>query len=92
MPGRVSPGTGPAQPAPQARRGALAWRRLPAAAEVATIGTGYFAYSLVRLAIQAARPAAFAHAAQLWTAEKRLHLDVEPYLNHFAAPRPQRPP
>jgi hypothetical protein len=39
----------------------------------------------VRLAIRAVRPTAFAHAAQLWTAEKRLRLDVEPYLNHLAA-------
>lgn len=50
---------------------------------MATIGAGYIAYSLVRLAIRAGRPAAFAHAAQLWTAERRLHL--EPYLNHLAA-------
>ena len=37
-------------PAP-ARRAGLAWPRLPAAAELATIGAGYAAYSLVRLAI-----------------------------------------
>jgi hypothetical protein len=71
-------------PAP-ARRAGLAWPRLPAAAELATIGTGYAAYSLVRLAIRAGRQAAFAHAAQLWQAERRLHLTAEPYLNHLAA-------
>ena len=43
-------------PAP-ARRAGLASPRLPAAAELATIGAGYAAYSLVRLAIRpAARP------------------------------------
>jgi hypothetical protein len=83
--GRVSRVTWPIQPAAGARRGLLAWRRLPLSAEVATIGAGYMAYSLVRVAIRAGRPAAFAHAAQLWRAERCLHLDVEPYLNHLAA-------
>ena len=55
------------------------------AAEVATIGTGYAAYSLVRLAIRASRHAALAHAAQLWTAKRWLHMDAEPCLNHLAA-------
>jgi hypothetical protein len=68
-----------------ARRDGLAWPRLPAAAELATIGAGYAAYSLVRLAIRAGRQVAFAHAAQLWQAERRLHLTAEPYLNHLAA-------
>jgi hypothetical protein len=67
------------------RRAGLAWPRLPAAAELATIGAGYGAYSLVRLAIRAGRGVAFAHAAQLWLAERRLHLAVEPYLNHPTA-------
>lgn len=71
-------------PAP-ARRAGLTWPRLPAAAELATIGAGYAAYSLVRLAIRASRPAAFAHAAELWRAERRLHLTAEPCLNHLAA-------
>ncbi len=48
-----------------ARRAGLAWPRLPAAAELATIGAGYAAYSLVRLAIHAGRHAAFGHAALL---------------------------
>ena len=40
-----------------ARRAGLTWPRLPAAAGLATIGAGYAAYSLVRLAIRAtARP------------------------------------
>jgi hypothetical protein len=85
VPGRMSAGIWPAPPASQARRGALAWRRLPVAAEVATIAARYFAYSLVRLAIRAGRPAAFAHAAELWRAERWLHVDAEPYLNHLAA-------
>jgi hypothetical protein len=71
-------------PAP-ARRAGLAWPRLPAAAELATVGAGYAAYSLVRLAIRASRQAAFAHAAWLWQIERRLHLTAEPYLNHLAA-------
>ena len=70
---------------PPARWAGLTWPRLPAAAELATIGAGYAAYSLVRLAIRACRPAAFAHAAQLWQTERRLHLTAEPYLNHLAA-------
>ena len=80
-PAHVRPVTAPAP----ARRAGLTWPRLPAAAELATIGAGYAAYSLVRLAIRAGRPAAFAHAAQLWQAERLLHLTAEPYLNHLAA-------
>jgi hypothetical protein len=68
-----------------ARQVGLAWPRLPAAAEVATIGAGYAAYSLIRLAIRAGHRVAFTHAAELWHAERRLHLTVEPYLNHLAA-------
>jgi len=64
-----------------AHRAGLAWPRLRAAAELATIGAGYGAYALVRLAIHAGRHAAFGHAAQLWQAERRMHLTVEPYLN-----------
>ena len=71
-----------------ARRAGLAWPRLPAAAELATIGAGYFAYALVRLAIHADRHAAFAHAAQLWQAERRIHLRIEPWLNRLAAAHP----
>jgi hypothetical protein len=77
----VQPVTAPAR----ARGAGLAWPRLPAAAELATIGAGYAAYSLVRLAIRAGRQAAFAHAALLWQTEWRLHLTAEPYLNHLAA-------
>jgi hypothetical protein len=71
-------------PAP-ARRSGLTWPRLPANAELAIIGAGYAGYALVRLAIRAGRAAAFAHAAQLWGAERRLHLTVEPFLNHLTA-------
>ena len=70
------------------RRVSLAWPRLPAAAEVAIVAAGYFGYALVRLAVRASRPAAVAHAAGLWRAERWLHLDVEPSLNHLAAARP----
>ncbi len=70
------------------RRVGLAWPRLPAAAEVAIIAAGYAGYALVRLAVRASRPAAIAHAAGLWRAERWLHLDIEPSLNHPAAARP----
>ena len=75
------------QPAP-ARRAGLTWPRLPAAAEVAITGAGYLAYALVRLAVRAGRHAAFVHAAELWRAERWLHLDAEPSLNHLAAAHP----
>jgi hypothetical protein len=39
----------------------------------------------VRLAVRADRHAAFVHAAELWRAERWLHLDVEPSLNHLAS-------
>ena len=71
-----------------ARRAGLGWPRLPAVAELATIGAGYLGYALVRLAIHAGRHAAFAHAARLWQAERRMHLRIEPWLNGLAAARP----
>ncbi len=43
--------------------------------------------ALVRLAIHADRHAAFSHAAQLWQAERRMHLRTEPWLNGLAAAR-----
>ena len=43
----------------------------------------------MRLAIHADRHAAFAHAAQLWQAERRLHLRTGPWLNGLAAARPR---
>jgi hypothetical protein len=55
---------------------------------VAIVAAGYFGYALVRLAVRASRPAAVAHAAGLWRAERWLHLDIEPPLNHLAAARP----
>jgi hypothetical protein len=39
---------------------------------------------LVRLAIHADRYATFAHAAQLWQAERRMHLGIGPWLNGLA--------
>ena len=74
-------------PAP-ARRARVAWPRQPAVAELATIGAGYLGYVLVRLAIHADRPAAFAHAAQPWQAQRRMHLRIEPWLSGLAAARP----
>src|SRR6266516_4125114 len=58
-------GHSPAAGTASARRAGLTWPRLPAAAELATIGAGYAAYALVRLAIRAGHQAAFAHAAWL---------------------------
>ena len=78
-------GVRPAVATAPARRAGLAWPRLPAAAELATIGAGYAAYALVRLAIRAGHHVAFANAAQLWQAERLLHVDAEPYLNHLTA-------
>jgi len=52
---------------------------------VAIIAAGYLGYALVRLAVKAGRTAAFAHAAELWRAERLTHLDIEPSLNHLAA-------
>ncbi|HEU5421299.1 MAG TPA: phosphatase PAP2 family protein [Streptosporangiaceae bacterium] len=54
-------------------------------AELATIAAGYAAYSLVRLAIHADHQVAFSHAAQLWQAERGLHVTPEPFLNHLTA-------
>jgi uncharacterized membrane protein YbhN (UPF0104 family) len=70
------------------RRVSLAWPRLPAAAEVAIVAAGYAGYALVRLAVRASRPAAIAHAAGLWRAERLMHLDVEPSLHHLVTARP----
>jgi PAP2 superfamily len=70
------------------RRVSLAWPRLPAAAEVAIVAAGYAGYALVRLAVRASRPDAITHAAGLWRAERWLHVDIEPSLNHLAAARP----
>jgi hypothetical protein len=69
-------------------RVSLAWPRLPAAAEVAIVMAGYAGYALVRLAVRASRPAAIAHAAGLWRAERWLHVGIEPSLNHLAAAHP----
>jgi PAP2 superfamily len=79
----------PLPPGPgRTRRVSLAWPRLPAAAEVAIIIAGYFGYALVRLAVKASHTSAFAHAAQLWQAERLTHLNIEPPLNHLAAGHP----
>src|SRR5262245_17299175 len=87
-PGTARAGTGLVPGPGRHRRVSLAWPRLPAAAEVAIIAAGYFGYALVRLAVRASRPAAIAHAAALWRAERWLHLDIDTRLNQLAAARP----
>ncbi len=59
-----------------ARRAGLAWPRLPAAAELATIGAGYVGYSLIRMAIRAGHQVAFTQAAD-YGSQRRLHRTVE---------------
>lgn len=78
----------PVTPKARAPRSGLVWPRLPAVAELATVGAGYFGYALVRLAIHADRHTAFAHAAQLAQAERHLQLRIEPWLNGLAAAHP----
>jgi uncharacterized membrane protein YbhN (UPF0104 family) len=56
--------------------------------EVALIAAGYVGYALVRLAVKASHTSAFTHAAQLWRAERAMHLNIEPSLNHLAAVHP----
>lgn len=76
----------PLAPGPgRGRRISLAWPRLPAAVEIAIIAAGYLGYALVRLAVKASHTSAFAHAAQLWQAERAMHIDIEPSLNHLTA-------
>ena len=56
--------TGRLSTAPAARHW-LTWRRLSPGLELVTLGAGYAAPSVVRLALPAAKHAAFAHAAEL---------------------------
>ena len=63
----------------------LVWPRLPAWLELATIGAGYGGYDLVKLAVRAGRPTAFAHAADMWRFEQWLHINIEPVLNNFVS-------
>jgi hypothetical protein len=63
----------------------LTWRRLSIGLELITLGAGYAAPSVIRLALPAAKDAAFAHAAELYHAEQRVRLNVEPYLNHLVS-------
>ena len=78
----LAPGSG------RNRRVSLAWPRLPAAIELGLIAVCYLGYALVRLAVKAGRTAAFANAAEPWRAERLMHLDIEPSLNHLAAAHP----
>jgi hypothetical protein len=52
---------------------------------VAIIAIAYLGYALIRLAVKASHTSAFAHAAELWRAERLMHLNIEPSLNHLAA-------
>ena len=81
-------GTALAPGAGRTHRVSLAWPRLPAAVEVAIIAVGYIGYALVRLPVKASHTSAFVHAAQLWAAERAMHIDIEPSLNHLTAAHP----
>jgi hypothetical protein len=72
-------------PAASAARHWLTWRRLSPGLELVTLGAGYGAPSVVRLALPAAKHAAFAHAAELYHAEQQVHLNIEPYLNYLVS-------
>ena len=65
------------------RRVSLTWPRLIAPAELGIVLAGYFGYALVRLAVRASHSAAFQQAAQLWDAERWLHVDIEMSLNNL---------
>ena len=83
------PGQTAARPAGRLRTASarywLTWPRLSPGLELVTLVAGYAAPSVVRLALPAAKHAAFAHAAELYHAEQRIHLNVEPYLNHLVS-------
>jgi PAP2 superfamily len=64
------------------------WRRLAVPLELLTLGAGYAAPSVIRLALPAAKNAAFSHAAELYHSEQRVRLNVEPYLNHLVSSHP----
>ena len=70
------------------RRVSLTWPRLSAPAELAIVAVGYFGYALVRLAVRAGHAAAFGQAAQLWDAERWLHVDIETSLNYLVTADP----
>jgi len=80
----AAPPAGRLSTAPAARHW-LTWRRLSPGLELVILGAGYGAPSVVRLALPAAKQAAFAHAAELYHAEQQVHLNVEPYLNHLVS-------
>ena len=63
-------------------------RRLPPwRAEVLVGVVGYAAYQLVQIAVTGSASSAVDRADWLWSAERRLHLDPEVWLNHLLSGR-----
>jgi hypothetical protein len=85
LPGQTTARRTARLPTAPAARHWLTWRRLSPGLELVTLGAGYAAPSVVRLALPAAKHAAFAHAAELYHAEQQVHVNVEPYLNHLVS-------
>ena len=85
---RQQAGAGLAPGLSRIRRFSLTWPRLSAPAELGIVAVGYFGYALVRLAVRAGHAAAFGQAAQLWDAERWLHVDIETSLNSFVTADP----
>jgi hypothetical protein len=73
---------------PNGRRMPLTWRRLPWWAELATIAIFYLLYEAVRAVTPSDLVAADHHAAQIITAERWSHIDIELSLNHFLSSVP----
>jgi PAP2 superfamily len=81
---RAAPARGPGR----TRRLSLTWPRLNAATELGIVAAGYFGYALVRLAVRAGHAAAFGRAAEIWDAERWLHVDIERSLNSVVTADP----
>ncbi len=85
---RRQAGAGLAPGRSRIRQISLTWPRLNAPAELAIVAVGYFGYALVRLAVRAGHAAAYGQAAQLWEAERWLHVDIETSLNYLVRADP----
>lgn len=68
---------------PNHRRLPLTWRRLPWWAELATIAAFYLLYEAVRAVTPSDLDAANHHAAEIISAERWAHINIELSLNHF---------